>query len=114
MKFVSVLLVVVALVAGFIWWRWTSVRRGANQRDEIIAREVDPIANRLEHGEPVAPADVGALASRAQLRPLLYMALKHYKRTDLFPAELLSPEAQAEGILGVLANAPERTAGAPI
>ena len=98
-KFVAVLLVVVALVAGYIWWRWTSVRRGANQRDEIIAREVDPIANRLEHGEFVAPADVGALASRPQLRPLLYMALKHYKRTDLFPTELLSPEAQAEGIL---------------
>src|SRR5579883_2566986 len=87
------------LIGAFIWWRYTSVARGARQRDEKLMVALDPIAQKLSKKEPVTADEIAALSRQPQYRPLLYRLLKHFERLDLFPAEALSIEAQGAGIL---------------
>jgi hypothetical protein len=89
----------VATLAAFVAWRWTSVARGARRRDELILRELDPVCERLANGESVAPLEVAALCRKPQLRPMLHQALLNLGRPELFPAEYLHREAEAESVL---------------
>lgn len=95
----SIIGAVLGVVVAFVLWRWTSVARGARERDQRILPLLDPIAGLIEHGQPVAYDAVEAVASRPYTRPLLYSMLRHYKRTDLFPAKYLGRESHAEGML---------------
>lgn len=90
--------VVVAVVA-FVWWRYTSVERGARRVRELILKELDPIGERIGAQEEVSEEEVKEYADKNYLRPFLYNALKHFERLDLFPKEYLTNEAQAESIL---------------
>lgn len=76
-----VLIGVVAPIIGFIIWRFASVGRGARQRDERLARELDPLANRLEQRAVVDKNEVLAFARKPQFRHMLYALLKHFNRT---------------------------------
>jgi hypothetical protein len=89
---------VVAFVA-FICWRYTSVARGARQRDEKLLVVLDPIAEKLSKKEPVTAEEIANLSRQPQYRPMLYHLLKHFERLDLFPAEALRIAAQGAGIL---------------
>lgn len=84
-----------ALLAGFLWRRYTSVQRGEDARDARILRDLQRIADKLRAGCTVDPTEVAALAAVPQNRPLLHALLKHYEQLALFPAEYLSVEAQA-------------------
>jgi hypothetical protein len=93
--FAAIAIVIVA----FVWWRFTSVGRGARQRDERLLKRLDPIAQRLLAKEKVAEEEIAALARQPQYRPMLYAMLAHFERLDLFPLGYLTPVAQGEGRL---------------
>lgn len=87
------------LIIAFLWWRLTSVGRGARTRDGRLLVELDPIGVKLADGEEVSAEEINAIADRAQFRPMLYEILKHFERLDLFPERYLNAESQAEAQL---------------
>jgi hypothetical protein len=91
--------ILVVLFVAFIVWRWTSVERGARQRDDAIIAELEPIGAPLYAGDSVPPETVAAMAEKWHVRPLLYYILKDVEKLDIFPEHLRSEEAQAEGAL---------------
>lgn len=90
---------VAAIIVGFIWWRYTSVARGARRRDQKILPLLDPVGEKLAAGRTPAPDEIEALAKNPVTRSSLYEILKHFERLDLFPKELRSETAQAEALL---------------
>ena len=95
----ATVVVIIVLLAAFVWWRYTSVARGVRQVDETILPLVDPIAEKLAMGRQPSFDEIESVASKPYARPYLYAALKHFERLDLFPKQLTTPEAQAESIL---------------
>lgn len=89
----------VVLVATFVVWRFTSVARGARQRDEKLLVRIDPIARRIDAGEAVSPGEVAALAAHPEMRYLLFMALRRMDRAELLPTAYSSSVAQGEAAL---------------
>ncbi len=87
------------VIVAFIGWRWTSVGRGARQRDAKLLKALDPLAERLGRKEAITPDEVAALTRQPQYRPMLYEMLKYVERLDLFPPEDRSIVSQGEGIL---------------
>lgn len=89
----------VLLVLAFIVWRYTSVARGARQRDEKLFALIEPLAEQLAAGESPSPQQVQELAQNPPLRHFVFEILKHYERLDLFPAKYRDEVAQAESRL---------------
>jgi hypothetical protein len=110
---IYVLIAIGIAIVAFFWWRYTSVARGARQRDEKLLTVLDPISLRLSRKEPVTADEIGTLSRQPQYRPMLYALLKHYERLDLFPEEALSVPAQGAGILSYWMMHPNELQGAP-
>lgn len=106
------LLLALAILA-FIVWRYTSVARGARRRDKALLAILDPYAQRFEAKQTVAAEEIRELADRPQLRPMLYSLLQQYQRLDLFPADYLTEEKQAEGRLAYWMMHPNEEGAAP-
>jgi hypothetical protein len=87
------------LFVAFLWWRYTSVGRGARKRDAHIRRVLDPVAHKLRANEPGTAAEIEALARRPEVRLMLYHMLEHFQRLDLFPESYLSLPSQGEALL---------------
>lgn len=104
--------VAIALLA-LVWWRWTSVGRGARQRDEKILQLLDPLGERLEKKERIPPGEVADLAAKPHVRPLLYAMLTHFERLDLFPARYLDTASQGEAELAYWLMHPNELQDAP-
>ncbi|MFC2173808.1 hypothetical protein ACFLU6_14445 [Acidobacteriota bacterium] len=83
----------------FLWWRHTSVQRGAKGRNKRILRLLDPIGQKLANKQDVTPKQVETLAAKPHVRPMLYAVLKEFDRVDLFPQAHLTAESQAEACL---------------
>jgi hypothetical protein len=96
--FLTVVGVLAAALAGFVFWLLTSVARGARARDEALLRQLAPLAEKLAKAA-VSASEVEPLARVAQLRPMLYAMLAQRGRLDLFPSEHLTRRAQAESAL---------------
>ncbi len=65
---------IVVVVVAFIWWRRSSVGRGARQRDERLLPLFEPLADKLIEGEILPKADAvdfnrDAWCRLVQLRP---------------------------------------------
>jgi hypothetical protein len=101
------------VMIAFLWWRWTSVSRGARQRDEKLLRVLEPVAQRLAAKEQVDEAEIAALARQPQYRPMLYDMLAYFERIDLFPLGDLAPVAQGEGRLAYWMMHPNELQDAP-
>jgi len=101
------------LIVAFIWWRYTSVARGARQRDDKLLAVLDPLAQRLSKKEPVTAEEISGLCAQPQYRPMLYQMLKHFERLDLFPADATSIGAQGAGVLAYWMMHPNELQGAP-
>jgi hypothetical protein len=101
------------IIIAFIWWRYTSVARGARQRDNRLLRVVDPIAQKLSNKGQVTPEEVANLTRQPQFRPMVYQLLKHFGRLDLFPSEDLTVEALGAGVLAYWLMHPNELQGAP-
>jgi hypothetical protein len=110
---IYVLAAIGILIVAFLGWRYTSVARGARQRDEKLMRVLDPIARRLAKKEEVTPEDIANLSRQPQYRPMLYQLLKHYERLDLFPSADLSIAAQGAGVLAYWLMHPNELQDAP-
>jgi hypothetical protein len=104
----------VALFILFIVWRYTSVARGARQRDRRILPQLDPIAERLRTGQQVTAGEVEELASTRQNRQLLYEMLTFFKRVDLFPARYLDTVSQGESRLAYWMMHPNELQDPPV
>src|SRR5262245_33466102 len=100
-------------IVAFLWWRYTSVTRGARQRDEKLLKVLDPIAERLSKKEPVSREEIANLSRSPQYRPMLYHFLRHFERLDLFPSEDLSVRAQGAGVLAYWLMHPNELQDAP-
>jgi hypothetical protein len=101
------------LFIAFVVWRYTSVRRGARQRDEIILSRLDALGTKLGNGEEVSVEDVAEAARAPENRPLLYEVLKHYEQTNLFPSEYLDPREQGVALLSYWLMHPNESGAAP-
>ncbi len=110
---VSAVVTVMALFAAFVWWRYTSVARGARQRDAKILPLIDPIGRKLASGQTPTLEEVEQVANQSFARPLLYELLKHFEKLDLFPQHLATQEAQAEAILAYWMMHPNELQDAP-
>ena len=97
----------------FVVWRWTSVARGASQRDEKLIARLDPIEKKIEAGEIVSPQEVSALAAKPEIRYILFGALRHMKRSELLPTGYSSSVAQGESALAYWMMHPNELQDAP-
>ena len=104
---------IVALIVVFIFWRYTSVARGARQRDERLLKTIDPIAMRFEKQEQVSAEEIATLNAQPQYRRMLFALLNHYKRLDLLPAEAWTIEGQGAGALAYWLMHPNEMNEAP-
>jgi hypothetical protein len=100
-------------IGAFVFWRYTSVARGARKRDDALNDRLVPLGERLEAKEPISVDEVRALAAQPELREMIYIMLAHYARLDLFPAEYLSLEAHAVGLLAYWMMHPNELQAAP-
>jgi hypothetical protein len=90
----------VALLIGFIIWRWTSVMRGARQRDERILRLLDPIGQKFEAGQAVSQEEVREIAARyPETRLMMFGALTEIDHSELIPTDFDSSIEQAKNAL---------------
>jgi hypothetical protein len=110
-----VLAAFVFLIVVLVVWRWTSVARGANARDEKLIARIDPLGKKIDSGAVVTPEEVAALAAHPEIRFMLFAALRHMNRPDLLPTGFSSSVAQGESALAYwmmhpneLQDAPER------
>lgn len=105
--------VVLGVIAAFVWWRYTSVARGARQRNDQILDVLTPLGEKLASKQPVSTEEVRALAARPHLRHMLHRVLSDYTRTELFPSEYLDTESQAAAALAYWMMHPNELAEAP-
>ncbi len=110
---IGIVISIIALFVIFLWWRYTSVARGARQRDEKILQIIDPIGEKLASGQQLTEEEIEGVANISYARPFLYEALKHFERLDLFPEQYKTPEAQAESILALWMMHPNEYQDAP-
>ncbi len=104
---------VVVAVAAFLWWRYTSVARGARAVEERLLGELAPLMKKLDAGEQMRPDEVAELAARPQLRGLLYEMLKYCEKLDFFPAQYRDVKSQAEAALAHWLMHPNELQDAP-
>jgi hypothetical protein len=109
----TAILIVVGALAIFVAWRYTSVARGARKRDEALLKRLDPLAARFEAKQAVTASDVAELARYPELRSMLYALVTHYGRAELFPADLLRKDRQAEAVLAYWLQHPNELQAAP-
>lgn len=102
----------VAFIA-FVYWRYTSVARGAMLRDERIFPLIEPIAEALAAGERPSATEVETLAGDPAARGMLYQTLKHYESLDLFPSVFRTELSQAEASLTYWMMHPNELQDAP-
>jgi hypothetical protein len=105
--------VFLVLLVVFIVWRWTSVGRGMRQRDERLLVRLDPVAKRIESGQPVSSQEIEALAARPENRFMLFAMLREMKRPELLPAKYSSSVAQGESALAYWMMHPNEFQDAP-
>jgi hypothetical protein len=104
---------VVVLLGAFVWWRYTSVARGAATRDEALLSVLDPVATQLDAGGPVSAETIAHLAARPELRVMLHALLSHYTRLDLFPTAYLNRSSEAESAFAYWALHPNELKAVP-
>lgn len=109
----KILAVVAVLIVAFVVWRWTSVARGASQRDEKLIARLDPIGKKIEAGETVSPQEIAALAAKPEIRFMLFGALRQMKKPELLPTGYSSSMAQGESALAYWMMHPNELQDAP-
>ncbi len=104
---------VVVLLGTFVWWRYTSVARGAATRDEALLSVLDPVATQLDAGTPIQAEAIASLAARPELRVMLHALLSHYNRLDLFPPAYLKRSSEPESAFAYWALHPNELKAVP-
>jgi hypothetical protein len=104
---------IVVAVGGFVAWRvWATYAGGARVYAELTDR-IGPVEQRLAAGQDPDPADVLRFAQDRATRKVLYDALDHHGKLQLFPAAYATPEAMAEADLVLWLCHPNELAAPP-
>ncbi len=103
----------VVLLIAFIVWRWTSVARGARQRDEELLARLDPVGKKIDAGQAVSPQEIEALAAHPEIRYMLFTMLQQMNRPDLLPNRYSSSVEQGESALAYWLMHPNELQDAP-
>jgi len=86
LKIVAISAAVLAvLLVLFIIWRWTSVDRGMQRRDEKLFVRLALISKKIEAGQAVSAEEIEVLAARPEIRFMLFAMLRNLKRPELLP-----------------------------
>ena len=109
----KVFVVIAVLLVVFIVWRWTSVARGASQRDEKLLQRLDPIGKKIDAGEIVSLHEIATLAAKPEIRFMLFGVLRHMKKAELLPTGYSSSVAQGESALAYWMMHPNELQDAP-
>lgn len=104
---------IVLVVLAYFWWRWTSVARGAKQRDERILKSLEPIGARLDTGDDVTQDEIREIAQRPETRFILFNILREIGRPELIPDDFSSAQSQAESALAYWCMHPNELQDAP-
>jgi hypothetical protein len=114
LKIIAIIVIIIgALLVSFIVWRWTSVARGARQRDEKLLKRLDPIGEKIDAGQFVSPQEIETLAARSEIRFMLFAMLREMKRPELLPTKYSSSVAQGESALAYWMMHPNELQDAP-
>ena len=109
----KIIAVVAVVIVAFIIWRWTSVGRGAQQRDEKLLALFDPIGKKIDAGETILLQEIEVLAEHPETRYMLFEALRHTNRSDLLPTKYSSSISQGESALAYWLMHPNELQDAP-
>jgi hypothetical protein len=110
---IYIILSVAVVVMSFIWWRWTSVERGAKQRNQKILKRLDSIGQRLSDNKQITREEIYEFANNDELRGMLHAILREFARLDLFPNNFLDIESQAKTSLAYWLMHPNELQEAP-
>lgn len=105
--------VVVALLVAVILWGVMSVARGMRQRDKKLLVRLAPIRTRIAAGQTVSQQEIDELASRPEIRFMLFSMLRDMKRPELLPTGYSSSVAQGESALAYWMMHPHELQDAP-
>jgi hypothetical protein len=106
------LVVLVVLFGAWVVWRWTSVARGARQRDAKLIDQIDLLGQKIDAGESISPEEIDALAAKPEMRFLLFHVLRELK-PELLPTSHLSSVDQGETALAYWMMHPNELQDAP-
>lgn len=95
----QIVLVLVVLLAALFIRRSLSTGRGARKRDMQVLERLEPLRQKVEHGQALDRKEITRLAGAAELRRPLYRLLSSHGCKELFPAEYLTREAEAAALL---------------
>lgn len=109
----EIIAVIAVVVVAFIIWRWTSVGRGAQQRDKKLIARFDPIGKKIDAGETISLQEIEALAERPENRYMLFAMLRHMNKSDLLPTKYSSSVSQGESALAYWLMHPNELQDAP-
>jgi len=114
LKIVAISAAVLAvLLVLFIIWRWTSVDRGMQRRDEKLFVRLALISKKIETGQAVSAEEIEVLAARPEIRFMLFAMLRNLKRPELLPTRYSSSVAQGESALAYWMMHPNELQDAP-
>jgi len=105
--------VVVVAGIGFVAWRLWATEQGAKDVYLLLTQRIAAVEDRLAAGHDPDPADVERFARDRETRMVLYDALEHHGRLQLFPAQYATPEAIAEADLVLWLCHPNELDAAP-
>lgn len=83
----------------FIGYRYFTLRQASKGGEESLFKLLSPIMAALDKNKVPDQELINKLADNAAIRVQLYMILKEYGKTDLFPAQYLNQQAGAESSL---------------
>jgi hypothetical protein len=109
----TLLVIVVAAAVTFIFWRWTSVGRGARKRDEKLITRIDPIGRKIAANIAISHQEVDSLAARPEIRHILFAVLRQMNRRDLLPIKYSSSIDQGASALAYWLMHPNELQDAP-
>lgn len=110
MKYVVIILLIIAV---FVFWRWTSVGRGARKRDDELLKRLDSIGSRIDKGESIYPAEIEKIAESPEIRHILFNTFRHMEKENLLPKNFLSSIDQGASALAYWMMHPNEFGEAP-
>jgi len=110
---VKIVFIVVATVILFIAWRVYATVAGGRKAYRKLLNEITPVTDALAAGREPTPADLARFANNRRTRRVLYDALAHKSKLQLFPRSQFTWESMAEADLGAWLNHPNELGAFP-
>lgn len=109
----KIFLGILGLIALFVAWRMYATVVGGGKAYAKLLDRIAPITDALAAGRDPSAADLLAFAKDRRTRRVLYDALSHEKKLNLFPRAFLTWDAIAEADLVTWLNHPNELGSPP-